>query len=292
MNKITNILVLLLLISFILPATAIKHASASTDNATSSSGESTENKDSSSGGSTDNNNNAATSSSESSDNKKDTTSSAGGSTENKTSSDDSTKDKDSSSGKSSDNNNAATSSGESTKNDSSTGNTQQQNNSSDNTTSSNVPTTSNNTGNADADLVNNILAVHNSERAAVGVQPLVWSDDLAASAKTWAEHLATTPEFAHDPNKGNVGENIAGFNPSLGISAPGEGQSLWVAEKKDYHGGVLTQDNWFPSGHYTQMVWKNTKEVGCATASGSGHQFSILVCRYSPPGNFIGQAPY
>ena len=42
MNKITNILVLLLLISFILPATAIKHASASTDNATSSSGESTE----------------------------------------------------------------------------------------------------------------------------------------------------------------------------------------------------------------------------------------------------------
>ncbi len=32
MNKITNLLVLLLLISFILPATAIKHVSASTDN--------------------------------------------------------------------------------------------------------------------------------------------------------------------------------------------------------------------------------------------------------------------
>src|SRR6185437_1599321 len=150
----------------------------------------------------------------------------------------------------------------------------------------------NNTGNSQEDLANRILAVHNQERTAVGVPPLVWSDELAASAKPWAEHLATTPEFSHDSSRGNVGENIAGFNPSLGISAPGEGQSLWVNEKKDYHGGVLTQDNWHQSGHYTQMVWKNTKEVGCATASGSGHPYSILVCRYNPPGNFIGQAPY
>jgi uncharacterized protein YkwD len=143
-----------------------------------------------------------------------------------------------------------------------------------------------------ADLTKSILDVHNSERAAVGVPPLVWSDSLAAGAKTWAEHLATTPEFAHDPDRGNVGENLAGFNPSKGVSAPGEGQMLWVAEKKDWHGGVLTQENWYPTGHYTQMVWKDTKEVGCATASGGGHWFSILVCRYSPGGNVIGQAPY
>jgi uncharacterized protein YkwD len=153
-------------------------------------------------------------------------------------------------------------------------------------------TLSNNTGNT-ADLANSILAVHNSERSAVGVPPLVWSDTLAAGAQTWAEHLATTGEFAHDPNRPNgVGENLAGFNPSKGISAPGEGQSLWVDEKKNWHGGVLTPENWSPTGHYTQMVWKDTKQVGCATASGDGHPFSILVCRYSPAGNFMGQAPY
>jgi len=169
--------------------------------------------------------------------------------------------------------------------------------------SATLPTTStgnNNTENT-ADLANSILAVHNSERAAVGVPPLVWSVDLAAGAKAWADHLATTGEFAHDANRPNgVGENLAGFNPSKGVSAPGEGQQLWVAEKNNWNGGM------YPSGcasgkvcgHYTQMVWKDTKEVGCGTATGNnfswwpGHPASVLVCRYSPPGNFMGQAPY
>ena len=153
---------------------------------------------------------------------------------------------------------------------------------------------SNNTENVQGeDLASSILTVHNAERAAVGVPPLVWSNDLASGAQSWAQNLATTGEFAHDPNRpSGVGENIAGFNPSLGVSAPGEGQSLWVDEKKNWQGGVLTPENWYPTGHYTQMVWKDTQEVGCGTGSGDGHPFSILVCRYSPPGNFMGQAPY
>ena len=55
MNRIANLLVLLLLISFILPATAIKHVSGSTDNYTSSSGESIENKAASPANMTENN---------------------------------------------------------------------------------------------------------------------------------------------------------------------------------------------------------------------------------------------
>ena len=34
---------------------------------------------------------------------------------------------------------------------------------------------------------NSILAVHNSERAAVRVPPLVWNNSLAAAAQTWPE---------------------------------------------------------------------------------------------------------
>ena len=44
-------------------------------------------------------------------------------------------------------------------------------------------------------------------------------------------------------------------------------------------------------GHYTQMIWKNTTEVGMALAvSKSGATY--VVARYSPPGNFVGETPY
>jgi hypothetical protein len=148
-----------------------------------------------------------------------------------------------------------------------------------------------------ADWANSILAVHNSERAAVGVPPLVWSNSLAASAQAWAEHIETTGISRHASyaQMGCVcGENIGGFSWSDGPTAPGGGTSLWVAEKQNWHGGVLTRGNWEPTGHYTQMVWRNTYWVGCGAAPpGPGVlPFSTLVCRYFQSGNVIGEAPY
>ena len=78
---------------------------------------------------------------------------------------------------------------------------------------------------------------------------------------------------------------------------------FWVDEKANYHGEVLTKED-IPSwpGHYTQMVWNTTKEVGCAIAKSTvggesrgtrtGELWSYLACRYKPAGNFIGQKPY
>jgi len=171
------------------------------------------------------------------------------------------------------------------------------------------PTPRNSTGNATADFVNTILAVHNSERDAVGSPSLAWSNKLAAEAKVWAEHLATTGKIEHDPNRHTamncsmtssgghcimmgVGENIA-RGPFDASSSKGlkEGQMGWVDEKKDYHGECCPYGTAPPVvGHYTQMVWNTTKEVGCATASGSSG--SILVCKYYPWGNLPGQKPY
>ena len=50
--------------------------------------------------------------------------------------------------------------------------------------------------------------------------------------------------------------------------------------------------------HFTQMVWKNTTELGCGVASCSGifdKKFgpaTYHVCLYNPVGNVIGQEQY
>jgi hypothetical protein len=42
--------------------------------------------------------------------------------------------------------------------------------------------------------------------------------------------------------------------------------------------------------HYVQIVWRGTRAVGCAMASGASDDY--LVCRYSPAGNVVGQKAF
>jgi uncharacterized protein YkwD len=167
--------------------------------------------------------------------------------------------------------------------------------------SATLPTTStasNNTGNSTGVDANAILAVHNSERAAVGVPPLVWSDTLAAGAQTWANQLLATGELEHSTCCGafkDYGENLAYAGPPGYKTQPQLAQS-WADEKKDYV--PCNPCNYSSIGHYTQMVWKDTKQVGCGFASGPGGAYAkyggtdILVCQYTPPGNQNSQPPY
>jgi hypothetical protein len=68
---------------------------------------------------------------------------------------------------------------------------------------------------------------------------------------------------------------------------------LWAAEKRDYRPGVFPANSRSGDvenvGHYTQMIWRDTHEVGCATAVGRYEEF--LVCRYSQAGNVYGERP-
>jgi hypothetical protein len=56
----------------------------------------------------------------------------------------------------------------------------------------------------------------------------------------------------------------------------------------------MNSTNYLTFGHYTQMVWRGTYVVGCGIAppGAGGLPYSILVCVYYPPGNYIGRAPY
>lgn len=142
------------------------------------------------------------------------------------------------------------------------------------------------------DFAAQILAAHNRERAAVSVPPLVWSDALAADAAVWAKQLAITGKFGHSPPDVRKGEGENLWVGTAGSYSPDEMVGGWVQEKSSYRNGPfvngLTSGN--VTGHYSQMVWRTTAKVGCAKATGGG--MDVLVCRYDPAGNAVGQAAY
>ena len=139
-----------------------------------------------------------------------------------------------------------------------------------------------------------LLQTHNEERLRVGVKPLIWSVRLAAQAKLWADHLARTNSFEHapeSPGKDPQGENL--WMGTLRAYTPEDMVGSWIDEKKQFKPGlfpkVSTTGNWQDVGHYTQLIWHSTTEVGCAVAANRSDEF--LVCRYSPAGNWMGQSP-
>ena len=139
-----------------------------------------------------------------------------------------------------------------------------------------------------------LLLAQNVERSAIGVSPLEWNDQLAAGAKVWASELAATGRFEHSPDEPGTqpqGENLWAGTP--GAYSPEAMIALWASEKKDYRPGVFPNNSKSGDvenvGHYTQLIWRGTGQVGCATAVGKDEEF--LVCRYSQAGNVYGERP-
>jgi hypothetical protein len=140
-----------------------------------------------------------------------------------------------------------------------------------------------------------LLASHNTERVALNVKPLIWSATLAADAQRWADKLALTRTFEHAgeaDNKADHGENL--WMGTRGAFSPEDMVGRWTQEKSLFKAGlfpnVSTNGNWMDVGHYTQLIWHNSTEVGCAIAANRTDEF--LVCRYNPPGNWMGQSPF
>jgi hypothetical protein len=147
---------------------------------------------------------------------------------------------------------------------------------------------------ARADFNQRLLAAHNAERAAVGVAPMAWNAQLAADARAWADELAATGRFEHSPDQPGQepqGENLWAGTPRA--FAPEAMVRLWLVEKKDYQPGIFPNNSRSGDvekvGHYTQLIWRSSRQVGCATAVGRDEEF--LVCRYSEAGNVMGQRP-
>jgi pathogenesis-related protein 1 len=149
-----------------------------------------------------------------------------------------------------------------------------------------------------------ILEAHNQVRCGVNptaqvMPPLVWDARLEATAQAWADACVDVAAPAglidHNPNRSAghpfyVGENIYG---SSGMASPIQAVFLWASESADYNLASNTCTD--VCGHYTQLVWANTRRVGCARSYCTGPTWrwpSSIVCNYGPGGNIIGQRPY
>jgi len=129
-----------------------------------------------------------------------------------------------------------------------------------------------------ADIEGPMLNAHNAARAKHGVPPLSWSASLAKAAQAWADRCV----FEHSNT--NYGENLA----------QGTGEYSGADAVNDWYNEISAYDFNNPgdseaTGHFTQVVWKETKKVGCGVAQCSDG--ALYVCNYEPAGNMQGAYP-
>lgn len=148
-----------------------------------------------------------------------------------------------------------------------------------------------------------VVQHHNAHRANHSAPALEWDAGLAATA----EKIASSCVYAHDTSTdgGGYGQNIAAGAPASNISSVIT--DLFYNNEVDNFASLYGQgtpsnindgeafDGW---GHFSQIVWKGTNKVGCATYDCSGRGLAntgssvppfFTVCNYSPAGNFLGE---
>uniref|UniRef100_A0A8C4QUC8 Cysteine-rich secretory protein LCCL domain containing 2 n=1 Tax=Eptatretus burgeri TaxID=7764 RepID=A0A8C4QUC8_EPTBU len=154
-----------------------------------------------------------------------------------------------------------------------------------------------------------ILKLHNKLRSSVSpsasnMEYIVWDDDLARSASSWAAQC----HWDHGPSHelSSIGQNLGVHwgqyrPPTFHVQA-------WFDEVRHFTYPYPQECN--PScpfrcsgpvcTHYTQMVWATSNRVGCAinlcynmNVWGQVWKKAVyLVCNYSPKGNWWGDSPY
>ena len=132
-----------------------------------------------------------------------------------------------------------------------------------------------------------VVAAHNFIRDRIGVPPLAWSDALAEVAQGWANNLISSGLFMHSRDL-RYGENLFQISGPDATSTPFEVVNAWAGEAQSYDYDTNTCHG--RCGHYTQLVWRDTKQVGCAVARDSTRE--VWVCEYAPFGNIVGERPY
>lgn len=131
------------------------------------------------------------------------------------------------------------------------------------------------------------LKAHNEYRKKHGVLELVLSKEMCAHSKEWVNYLAETDAFKHRTQDKKYGENIFmkwSSDPNHTVKG-NEPVDSWYSEIKDHVFGKEPKS--LKSGHFTQVMWKESKRLGVAWARSKSGKI-LVVANYDPAGNFIG----
>ncbi|KAK6186500.1 hypothetical protein SNE40_008529 [Patella caerulea] len=148
--------------------------------------------------------------------------------------------------------------------------------------------------------ISEILKLHNDHRREAGatnMRKMVWNTDLQNLGQTFIESC----HYEHNTNTGDmfgfrhIGENI--------YLASGDYYNLkaavdnWHSETVNYN--FTTGECSSVCGHYTQVVWADSHELGCGivwcetlTGADTIKQGTVIICNYGPSGNVRHQDPF
>nr|CAD2183004.1 unnamed protein product [Meloidogyne enterolobii] len=129
--------------------------------------------------------------------------------------------------------------------------------------------------------------------SAANMYLMKYSKSLESSAKEWAKQC--TISHSH----GKFGENLfMSTNKKLSdSSALRQACKDWWAELADYgmDQSLVLDNGQFSKGigHWSQMAWAKTLELGCARAYCPNSEWkTYVVCQYNPPGNYLNELVY
>ena len=131
-----------------------------------------------------------------------------------------------------------------------------------------------------------ILNKHNYYRSRHQVNDLKWNKEIQVIAQAYSEKIAPGHSLVHSSNtyKGDpLGENLYMSYGSMNGEAA---SNAWYNEVDNYDFSSHTSKDGKVTGHFTQLVWKGSKEIGCGAACDG--TYCVCTCNYYPAGNFIG----
>ncbi|KAK9870430.1 hypothetical protein WA026_008000 [Henosepilachna vigintioctopunctata] len=140
-----------------------------------------------------------------------------------------------------------------------------------------------------------IVTIHNLFRTkvkpeAANMLKMAWNNQVAEAAQKWTRHCQF---LTHDDNAGRFIPNYGPCGQNIFVATQKVpwlfAIRTWFLEKDNFiYGG---KNNLKDIGHYTQMVWASTHQVGCGISkclskvNGTFVKYYSYICNYCPIGN-------